>query len=74
MTLVAGNQIIGFGSLRALQENVVVGVGAFLDPNARLDSMAQLSNRLERAFDDIPRPLKMWAANHFIIFGEDGIG
>src|SRR5579883_153197 len=74
MTLVTGDQIIRIASLGAFKEHVVVRVGTLLDLNARLHPMAQLSNRLERAFDNIRRSLQVWAANHFVIFGKDGIG
>lgn len=44
VTLVASNQVIRFASLGAFKERVVVGIGAFNDPNAWLDPMAKLPN------------------------------
>jgi hypothetical protein len=74
MTLVTSDEVICLSSLGALEKNVVVGVSAFLDSVAWLNSMAQFSNRLERTFDDIRRSLQMGAADYLRIFGEDGIG
>ena len=74
MTLVTGDEVICLSSLGAFEKNVVVWVSAFLDSNAWLDPMAELSNRLESAFDDIRRSPQMWAADYLVIFGKDGIG
>ena len=74
MTLVTSDEVIRFSSFGAFEESVVVEVSAFFDSNAWLDPMAQLSNRLECAFDNGRWSLQMWASDYLCVFGKDGIG
>ncbi len=71
MLCVSGNQVMRSRSLRALQKNIVVGIGTGADPLGRLDPESAFTNGAERTFDFIATSLEARASNYFFVLRVD---
>jgi hypothetical protein len=74
MPLIVGHQVVGAGSIGALQELVIAGV--FRDPErARgADELSMILDELEKLLPEAPADFENRAREHVPIFRNDGVG
>lgn len=73
MSRIADHQIVGAGSVGALQEHVVVRVRRHLKPSCRHHSMGSALDELEELLPESLADFQFPAGEHLAVLGKDGI-
>ena len=74
MPLIAGHEIVGAGSIGALQKLVVAGVLRDLERMRRPDQLRMVPYELEELLAEPLANFKFRAGEHFAVFRENGFG
>src|SRR5713226_1806692 len=74
MSLVAGYQVVGTGSIGTLQKLVVAGVRGDLERMRWADEMRTVLYELEELLPESPADFKFRACEHLAVFRENGFG
>ena len=74
VTHVAGDQVIGAGSVRALHEDAVVGIRGYLGQSRWRNDLRLILDELNQLLAEAPPNLEFGAREDERVFGQNGIG